>query len=177
MNGAVHCIATLWCVQTFNLGNCAGPLVIEHIFLEFVNVENTKDFYCRKFVVTQLQHETSRFQTSKSHLPSVSKARTSSFEVLLVTCDTILIMYDDSDLDPFQSRAFRPLPISFSGYSRLLCLSENTTLWCLIQGDCQAFKVAPPLYIDVDDLKRLIHSSIEPTVPPKDLILWKVWAM
>ena len=84
----------------------------------------------------------------------------------------------DSDSDPFQcNQAFRPSSTSFLGYSRLPSLSENLTLWCLIQGDCQAFKVTPPLYIDVDDLKRFIHASIESTVPAKDLILWKVWAM
>ena len=60
------------------------------------------------------------------------------------------------------------------GFSSIVYLP---ILWCLIQGDRQAFKVAPPLYIDVDDLKQFIHDSIESTVPPKDLILWKVWAM
>ena len=75
--------------------------------------------------------------------------------------------------DPFQSNlAFLSLSTSFSGFSQL---PEEKPLWCLIQGDRQAFKVAPPLYIDVDDLKRVIHAGIDSRVPPKDLILWKVW--
>jgi hypothetical protein len=59
-----------------------------------------------------------------------------------------------------------------------LDVSEENLLWCLIQGDREAFKVVPPLCscIDVDDLKRVIQAGIK-TVPPKDLILWKVWAM
>lgn len=66
-----------------------------------------------------------------------------------------------------------------SSYSQLPRHSEeNHTLWCLIQGDRESFKVTPPSYIDIDDLKQLIHAKgIGPTVPPKNLILWKVWAM
>jgi hypothetical protein len=60
-------------------------------------------------------------------------------------------------------------------YSRRLSLSrESLTLWCLIQGDREAFKVVPPSScIDVDDLKRVIHTGNK-TAPPKELILWKL---
>src|SRR6266540_1693351 len=80
-------------------------------------------------------------------------------------------------MDPFQSnQAFHS---SLSSSRRLCPSEENLPLWCLIQGDRQAFKVVPPLClcIDIDDLKRVIHAGTESMVPPKDLTLWKVWAI
>ena len=79
-------------------------------------------------------------------------------------------------MDPFtqSNQAFHP---SLSSGRRLCPSEENLPLWCLVQGDRQAFKVVPPLCIDVDDLKRVINAGIESMVPPKDLTLWKVWAI
>ena len=58
---------------------------------------------------------------------------------------------------------------------------DHRILWCIVQGDCEVFKVTPPLNIDIDDLKAVVHAkSVDITrrsLLPKDLILWKVWSL
>ena len=61
-------------------------------------------------------------------------------------------------------------------------LPQSCTLWCLIGGDREPFKVVLSLNIDtdVDNLKQVIHTkgiATKSSVLPKDLILWKVWML
>ncbi|KAM6493374.1 hypothetical protein JOM56_011508 [Amanita muscaria] len=88
--------------------------------------------------------------------------------------------------DVFQSnQALTSVPRRSSpppGYGRLSAYAEPCEgyhiLWCLVEGDCKPFKVAPPLNFDIDNLKELIHAKgIDTTkfsVLPKDLVLWKL---
>jgi len=62
-----------------------------------------------------------------------------------------------------------------------LTYSKQPSSYC--QGDREPFKVGLPVnvYLDVDDLKQIIHTkgvnTTTSTVLPKDLILWKVWML
>jgi Crinkler effector protein N-terminal domain len=54
----------------------------------------------------------------------------------------------------------------------------DLTLWCLVEGKSNIFKVKIPVNADIADLKKQIKKEREETVfrdvDPYDLVLWKV---